>query len=321
MTALTGPGTRCEQVREHLEQLGYHDVPGEVLEDFRRELTERIVSGVQSGAAADEHMEDDYDAGVALKPARGAGVDDWEGGAKKGGVGSTPVRERKSQLGNARRVDPRVVINYDADDSEYDKENAEVNHPADAARRPKSAPARRPITALGYASPPARQERPAAPSPTRVGSSASLASRASHASPAVIRPAPHPHGRGAKKSDPVAAYHRARQSWAAAPSVVSTRKQVVAPVASVRPPQETRIWKATHPLHNSAGWSDYQGPGRKLSAAERAAVRDSLKWTDVYRPPRADRVAANLAARAYTIPDEKRRDAVRWDTRVMMMMD
>ena len=24
VTALTGPGTRCEQVREHLEQLGYH---------------------------------------------------------------------------------------------------------------------------------------------------------------------------------------------------------------------------------------------------------------------------------------------------------
>ena len=163
-----------EQVRKHLEQLGYHDVPDEVLQDFRRELSTRIVG--TSHSALEEEQDS---AGVQLHPARGCGVEEGENGAKRGAE-ITPVKVRGgSRLGGkAMRVDPRVAINcdqYDADDSENDKENTENQAQQQAASdRPRSAPARRPITAPGYAPLPARQERPETHASSRMSANTSL---------------------------------------------------------------------------------------------------------------------------------------------------
>ncbi|KAJ1478620.1 hypothetical protein T484DRAFT_2928794 [Baffinella frigidus] len=285
-----------EQVREHLEQLGYFDVPDEVLQDFRRELSTRIV-GTAHSALEEEEQES---AGVEIHPARGYGVEEGDEGAKRG-LGGTPVRVRAASRlgGKAMRVDPRVAIKldqYEADESENEKENMQnkAERPA-TSDRPRSATARRPITAPGYAPPPARQERQETHAPSRMSANTSLStsSRASFSSPAVIKPSAHPHGRATKRTDPVAAYHKTRESWAAAPSVTGSRKQVIDKVASTRAPVEHKIWKAVHPMQNSLGTSDYKGPSGKSRAAERNAVRDSLKWTEVYHPPKVDRVKAN----------------------------
>jgi len=63
---------------------------------------------------------------------------------------------------------------------------------------------------------------------------------------------------------------------------------------------------------------DNQVPTAKARTQEREQVRQSLAWTEVYRPPKTDRVLVNLEARQYVIPDEKRRDQVRWQARIMM---
>ena len=81
---------------------------------------------------------------------------------------------------------------------------------------------------------------------------------------------------------------------------------------------------------------------QKRRDSERAGVRSTLRWNEVYQvgpsrsgcactrklailtreyarqPHRSDRVAANLSARDYVPPDAKRRDDVRWEARVMM---
>lgn len=164
-----------EQVREHLEQLGYFDVPDEVLQDFRRELSTRIV-GTAHSALEEEEQES---AGVEIHPARGYGVEEGDEGAKRG-LGGTPVRVRAASRlgGKAMRVDPRVAIKldqYEADESENEKENMQnkAERPA-TSDRPRSATARRPITAPGYAPPPARQERQETHAPSRMSANTSL---------------------------------------------------------------------------------------------------------------------------------------------------
>ena len=86
-----------------------------------------------------------------------------------------------------------------------------------------------------------------------------------------------------------------------------------------RQPKDKPIWKSLHPLDNSEGTDrQYVVPSSKPRVKEMCRVRDSLKWNEVYKPHRTDLVHANEAVRSYTIPDEKRRDDVRWQTRVMM---
>lgn len=60
-----------------------------------------------------------------------------------------------------------------------------------------------------------------------------------------------------------------------------------------------------------------------LSASERQRGKPALTCrfacrSQVYKPPKTDRVQVNLDSRQYVIPDDKRRDEVRWAARVMM---
>ena len=137
----------------------------------------------------------------------------------------------------------------------------------------------------------------------------------------LIRPVTHHYGRTTRRSDPVSMFKNTQEQWKhGAPAVTAggTARRHVGAIQSLREPEPTKIWKSVHPLQNSTSASGYQVPTAKARTQEREQVRQSLAWTEVYRPPKTDRVLVNLEARQYVIPDEKRRDHVRWQARIMM---
>eukprot|EP00960_Hanusia_phi_P032203 749743-Hanusia_phi.AAC.1 len=131
------------------------------------------------------------------------------------------------------------------------------------------------------------------------------------------------YGRLPKRSDPVSGYLSARLLEDEAvlgsftpqlPAEQRLRQAEQPPAAG----GEAHL-KATHPLQDSMGTSDYVVPSSKPRTRERINVRDCAKWTEVYQPRKTNRVEANQMIKEYVPPDAKRRDDVRWRTRVMML--
>mmetsp|Transcript_13329 Transcript_13329/g.26259 ORF Transcript_13329/g.26259 Transcript_13329/m.26259 type:complete len:288 (-) Transcript_13329:49-912(-) len=275
-----------EQVRKHLEDLGYSDVPPHVLADFTAELAARV--------------------------SESAVCDELRGGAAVGGQRvdkAQPLRPRTAS--EANRTESRGATIRKRGTRLSDKAAERVpDVSGDASDLSVQA------TVVAAEEAPARSE-PASRVRREASASGSVCSVRSTTS--FIRPHSASSHNKIKRCDPVAAYQRVREEWMDCPSVTGARKQAVQHVASTAKPRDKPIWKSQHPLDNSEGTDlSYVVPSSKPRVKEMCEVRASLKWNEVYKPHKTDRVYANEAVRAYVTPDEKRRDDIRWHTRVMM---
>uniref|UniRef100_A0A6U5BMD7 Centriolar and ciliogenesis-associated protein HYLS1 C-terminal domain-containing protein n=1 Tax=Hemiselmis andersenii TaxID=464988 RepID=A0A6U5BMD7_HEMAN len=257
-----------EQVRKHLDDLGYTDVPAQVLADFTTELAARVAGSAEMSDLPQENPNQG-----PLRPRTASETNRF-------------VRKRGTRVGGK----PAETTARDAVDSAErgrgsGEENFDVRQVAGGMLR---------------------MEGSMAGCVRSVGSSS------------FIRPQTTSTGRP-KRSDPVAAYQRVKDEWRDCPSVTGSKKASAPHVASIAKPKDKQIWKSQHPLNNSEGTDrSYVVPSMKPRVKEMCQVRDSLKWNEVYQPRKTDRVLANEAVRSYVTPDEKRRDDVRWQTRVMM---
>ncbi|EKX37550.1 hypothetical protein GUITHDRAFT_144965 [Guillardia theta CCMP2712] len=272
-----------EMVRSHLADLGYVEVPDDVLDEFREELSRRI----RSKAA------EDIPAPLQEKQKVSKQAQEPEIGQYADAKNMLRTRRPHTSYERQRKVEAEDRqslhgMHYDGDGSEEEKENVVP----DSGRQPKA--------------------------PNELSRSVCSISSVKSCSSGVIRPSTQMYGRLQKKSDPVAGYMKMKQCWdVSLPSSRQSRSYVKP--SSLQPPIERQIWKATHPLQNSMGTSDYVVPSSKPRTRERISVRDCAKWTDVYQPRKTDRVEANQVIKEYVPPDAKRRDDVRWRTRVMML--
>jgi len=211
-----------EQVRQHLEELGYKDVPAHVLEDFTAELRSRVGAGKHANDTA---------VGSGGSSGKQEGLRERKA-SENNIVRRNITRERGTRLGGKPAVMERET---DAEDDEF----------------AQAAVARKRITEQAAGRAGVRRE--ASVTGSVRSSAASVASSsystASYSTSSIIRPqsASRP-----KRSDPVAKFQQVSQEWSGCPSVAEggAKKKPLIHVPSTDKPVDKKIWKSVHPLDN-----------------------------------------------------------------------
>eukprot|EP00960_Hanusia_phi_P070150 767245-Hanusia_phi.AAC.6 len=170
-------GTHLQhQVRSHLADLGYVEVPDDVLHEFREELSRRIRSKTSEektpALPVDQKMRKQ-----TLEPEIGQYAD-AKNMLRTRRPQTAPERQRKVEVDGRQSMH---VINYDGDNSEEEKENLQPEF----GRQPKAG--------------------------NHVLRSVSSLSSVRTCASGVIRPSTQMYGRLPKKSDPVSGYLKMKQ--------------------------------------------------------------------------------------------------------------
>lgn len=164
------------QVRSHLADLGYVDVPDDVLDEFREELSRRIRSKTAEDIPA-PLQEKQKVSKQAQEPEIGQYAD-AKNMLRTRRPHTSYERQRKVEAEDRQSLH---VMHYDGDGSEEEKENVVP----DSGRQPKA--------------------------PNELSRSVCSISSVKSCSSGVIRPSTQMYGRLQKKSDPVAGYMKMKQ--------------------------------------------------------------------------------------------------------------